>query len=95
MVMSSSQLGQVPPGPSCCQGRARSRGSGRFTPAVREETQQTRHFGNQRVTADGQVFPGVAYPFHCRVSASSVDLVETRRRPPGPVLWRLGEAGGS
>ncbi len=37
----------------------------------------------------------VAYPFHCRVSASSVDLVETRRRPPGPVLWRLGEAGGS
>jgi len=40
-------------------------------------------------------FDEVAYPFHCRVSASSVDLVETRRRPPGPVLWRLGEAGGS
>ncbi len=36
-----------------------------------------------------------AYPFHCRVSASSVDLVETRRRAPWPVLWRLGEAGWS
>jgi hypothetical protein len=56
-----------------------------------------------RVTVDllahsaggGDVIAQVAYPFHCRVSASSVDLVETRRRPPGPVLWRLGEAGGS
>jgi len=55
------------------------------------------HFADpKRLTALGPArFARVAYPFHCRVSASSVDLVETRRRPPGPVLWRLGEAGGS